>query len=131
MPPTIQSELLSTYLVLVALLFGSFINLARDRVPRRESLVIPRSHCRNCGRQLNAIDLLPILGYLLRRGRCATCRAQIGISSPLVEAACGAAMMVALLWLGLWPGALAGLAVIAAAGVGLTTFAVRRRGGAE
>ena len=119
------------YLVLVALLLGSFINLAADRVPRGESVVTPRSHCRHCGRQLNTIDLLPILGYLLRRGRCATCRAEIGLSSPLVEAACGAGMMAALLWLGLWPGALAGLVAIAAAGVGLTTFAVRRRGGAE
>ena len=40
------------YLVLVALLLGSFINLAADRLPRGESLIRPRSHCRACGRQL-------------------------------------------------------------------------------
>lgn len=122
---------LVTYLVLLALLLGSFINLAVDRVPRGESVISPRSHCRACDRQLNTLDLLPILGYLLRGGRCATCRAPIGIASPLVEATCGFAMAVAVLWLGLWPGAVAGLAAIAVGGVGLTAYAVRRRAGAE
>ena len=115
------------YLVLVALLLGSFINLAADRVPRGESVVTPRSHCRACGRQLNAVDLLPVLGYLLRGGRCASCRAPIGLSSAVVEAACGASMIAALTWLGIWPGALVGFAVIAAGGIGLTAWTTRRR----
>jgi prepilin signal peptidase PulO-like enzyme (type II secretory pathway) len=114
------------YLVLVALLVGSFINLAADRVPRRESLVRPRSHCRSCGRVLNAVDLLPVAGFLLRRGRCATCRAPIGASSPLVEAACGACMLAALWWLGLWPGAALGFLLIALLGLLAVDLAGRR-----
>src|SRR3989440_7452639 len=94
------------YLVLVALLLGSFINLAADRLPRGESLVRPGSHCRACGRRLNALDLLPVVGYLVRRGRCATCRTPIGISSPVVEAVAGILMLVPLMLLSLWPGAL-------------------------
>ncbi len=104
------------YLVLVALLVGSFINLAADRVPRGESVIRPRSHCRSCGRVLNAVDLLPVAGYLLRAGRCASCRVRIGVSSPLIEALCGGAMLAALGFLGLWPGALVGLLAIAAVG---------------
>jgi prepilin signal peptidase PulO-like enzyme (type II secretory pathway) len=104
------------YLVLVALLIGSFINLAADRVPRRESVIRPRSHCRSCGRVLNAIDLLPVAGYLLRAGRCASCGVRIGVSSPLIEALCGGAMLAAVGILGLWPGTLVGLLAIAAVG---------------
>ena len=107
------------YLVLVALLLGSFINLEADRVPRGESLVRPRSHCRACGRVLNALDLVPVAGYLIRGGRCAACKAPIGASAPLVEAAAGAAMLAALAWLGLWPGAALGFVLVALIGLAM------------
>ena len=116
----------ASYLVLVAMLAGSFINLAADRLPRGESIVAPRSHCRSCGRVLNAVDLVPVAGYLLRRGRCATCGVAIGASSPLVEAACGLVMAAAILRLGLWPGGAAGLAAVSLIGLGLTTYSLRR-----
>jgi prepilin signal peptidase PulO-like enzyme (type II secretory pathway) len=118
--------LLNFYLVLAGLMLGSFINLAADRVPRRESVISPASHCRSCGRHLNAIDLIPVAGYLLRRGRCATCGVPIGPSSPAVEAVSGALMAVALIWLGPWPGAIAGLGLIALWGLGVTGVAVQR-----
>jgi prepilin signal peptidase PulO-like enzyme (type II secretory pathway) len=105
---------IATYLVVVALLCGSFINLAADRLPRGESIVHPRSHCRACGRVLNLVDLAPVLGYGIRRGRCATCRVGIGLSSPAVEAMCGSVMLVAIGLFGLARGAMIG-----AAGVGL------------
>ena len=108
---------LSAYLVLVALLMGSFINLAADRLPRGESVVRPRSHCRSCGRVLDVVDLIPVSGYLIRRGRCATCGVSIGISSPAVEAVCGAAMLSSVTLLGLWNGALVGFAAISMVGV--------------
>lgn len=116
---------LASYLVLVALLVGSFINLAADRLPRRESIVHPRSHCRSCGRVLNAVDLLPVVGYLVRRGRCATCRAPIGFSAPLVEATAGACMLLGLSLLGFWPGALLGFALVAVLGTALVGMAYR------
>ena len=109
-------------MVVVALLFGSFINLAADRLPRGESLVHPRSHCRSCGRQLDLLDLVPVGGYLLRRGHCAGCGAPIGMSSLAVEGACGMVMMVPLLWLGVGGGFLLGSALVLAVGV----VAVRR-----
>lgn len=108
-------------------MIGSFINLAADRVPRGESLIRPRSHCRACGRELNMIDLLPVLGYALRRGRCATCRTPIGLSAPLVEAVSGGCMLAAIVWLGLWPGAIAGLALVALWGFLVVGFALWRR----
>jgi prepilin signal peptidase PulO-like enzyme (type II secretory pathway) len=114
------------YLVLVAMLLGSFINLAADRAPRGESLVRPRSHCRGCGRVLNAVDLAPVAGYLIRGGRCATCKAPIGVTSPLVEAATGGAMVAALAWLGLWPGAALGFALVALLGLAVVGLGLAR-----
>ena len=108
---------IEAYLVLVALFLGSFINLAADRLPRHESVVHPRSHCRSCGRVLNAIDLLPVAGYLVRGGRCASCRASIGASSPAVEALCGGAMAASVALLGPGWGAVTGFAAVAAIGV--------------
>lgn len=118
---------IEAYLVLVALLLGSFINLAGDRLPRGESLVRPRSHCRACGRVLSALDLLPVAGYLIRTGRCATCRTPIGASSPLVEAAAGACMLASLVWLGLWPGAAAGFLLVAGFGLAVVGLGLARR----
>jgi leader peptidase (prepilin peptidase)/N-methyltransferase len=124
---TAVASLIAAYLVLVALLVGSFINLAADRVPRGESIVRPRSHCRSCGRVLTVVDLLPVVGYLLRRGRCATCGTQIGRTSPVVEFVSGACMLAMLAWLGLWPGAIAGLALITLLGFGVTGLALTRQ----
>ena len=109
------------YFVLVALFVGSFINLAADRLPRGESLVTPRSHCRSCGRVLNVIDLLPVAGYFIRGGRCATCRTSIGPSAPLVEAAAGLSMLIPIVALGLWPGVFIGVFLL----IGLLVVALR------
>jgi len=117
------------YLVLVALLVGSFINMAADRLPRGESVVRPRSHCRSCGRVLDFVDLIPVAGYLIRGGRCATCGASIGVSSPVVEALCGAAVLASVVLLGPWRGAVAGLGgvlVVGLAVVGLGFGRLRR-----
>ena len=115
------------YLILVAMLGGSFINLAADRIPRKESVVRPRSHCRACGRVLTALDLLPVAGYLIHGGRCATCRTPIGATSPLVEAAAGACMLASLVWLGLWPGAAAGFLLVAGLGLAVVGLGLARR----
>ena len=120
----------AAYLVIVALMLGSFINLAADRIPRGESVISPRSHCRACGRKLNVIDLLPVVGYSLRGGRCATCKTSIGAVAPLVEAVSGGFMVAAILWLGLWPGAVAGLGLVALLGLVMTGLMLRRAPGA-
>ena len=117
----------AAYLVVVALLAGSFINLAADRMPRGESVVSPRSHCRSCGRHLDFMDLVPVAGYAIRGGRCATCRVPIGVSSPVVEAAAGASMAGPLLWLGVWPGALLGGSLVVLLGTAYTLASMRRR----
>jgi prepilin signal peptidase PulO-like enzyme (type II secretory pathway) len=118
---------LNAYLILVGLMVGSFINLAADRIPRQESLIAPPSHCRACGRRLNVVDLVPVVGYLVRRGRCATCGVSIGVSAPVVELVSGAIMLMAVALLGPWPGAVDGLALIGVWGLAVTGLALRRQ----
>ena len=108
--------LVAAYAVLVAALVGSFINLAADRVPRGESVVRPRSRCRSCGRVLNLVDLIPVVGYLIRGGRCASCGVQIGVSSPFIEGLCALVVLTAISLLGLARGAAAGFAGVALIG---------------
>ena len=117
----------AAYFVFVGLMLGSFINLAADRIPRGESLVTPRSHCRACGRRLNTVDLLPVAGYVIRRGRCASCGARIGVAAPVVEAIAGACMVVPIVVAGLWSGAVVGLVLVAAWGAAVIGLAARRR----
>ncbi|MGK5681053.1 prepilin peptidase [Actinoplanes sp. URMC 104] len=76
-------------LVVVALLglaVGSFLNVVIHRVPRDESLVRPGSHCPACGNAVRPRHNVPVLGWLLLRGRCADCRTPISPRYPLVEA---------------------------------------------
>ena len=124
---SVIAPFVGAYMVLVALMLGSFINLAADRVPRGESVIHPRSHCRSCGRRLNVVDLLPVIGYVLRGGRCASCKTPIGFAAPVVEAVSGGLMLGAIAWLGLWPGAAAGVSLVAMWGVLVTGVALQRR----
>ncbi|MGD0901936.1 MAG: prepilin peptidase [Terracidiphilus sp.] len=75
---------------LLGLAFGSFLNVCLSRWPAGESIVTPRSHCRQCGRTLAWWENVPLVSWLALRGRCRTCRAWIGWRYPLVELAIGA-----------------------------------------
>ncbi|UPT75230.1 MAG: prepilin peptidase [Elusimicrobiota bacterium] len=82
-------------------LYGSFLNVVIHRLPREESVVSPRSRCPHCGKPIAAKDNLPVVSWLLLRGRGRCCRKPISARYPAVEAA------MALLAGGLfarWPG---------------------------
>lgn len=68
---------------------GSFLNVVAHRVPVGLTVVHGRSHCPSCGGMIRARDNVPVLGWLLLRGRCRDCDAAISPRYPMVEAACG------------------------------------------
>ena len=72
-------------LVVVGLAVGSFLNVCIYRLPRHESLIWPGSHCTACGRGLSWFENVPLLSYLVLRGRCRSCGAPISSVYPLVE----------------------------------------------
>jgi leader peptidase (prepilin peptidase)/N-methyltransferase len=77
---------------LLGLAFGSFLNVCLSRWPEGESVVKPRSHCRNCGRTLAWWENVPVVSWLVLRGRCRTCKGRISWRYPLVE------FSIAVLW---------------------------------
>jgi leader peptidase (prepilin peptidase) / N-methyltransferase len=80
-------------LVIVAFLFGlvvgSFLNVVIHRVPRHESVVWTASHCPHCGEPIRPLDNVPLISYLLLRGRCRNCKGRISARYPAVEALTG------------------------------------------
>ena len=73
------------YLGLVGAMVGSFLNVVIHRLPRGESLVSPRSRCPECEAPVAARDNVPLLSWLVLRGRCRHCRARISPRYPAVE----------------------------------------------
>jgi len=85
----------------LGLLIGSFLNVVIHRVPLGESVVHPRSRCPGCGTELSARDNVPVVSWLVLRGRCRTCREPISGRYPLVELGTGLLFAVVAAWCGL------------------------------
>lgn len=71
--------------IVVGLCIGSFLNVCIYRLPAGESIVTGRSHCTACGTAIKPYDLVPVLSYVILRGRCKSCGAKISARYPLVE----------------------------------------------
>ncbi len=84
------------FFTVLGALVGSFLNVCIDRLPKRESLLQPPSHCPACGKRLGALDLIPVFSFLALGGRCRTCGAAIPRRILVVEAL--TALLFALLW---------------------------------
>jgi leader peptidase (prepilin peptidase)/N-methyltransferase len=93
--------LISTFVVLFGLAFGSFLNVCISRLPRHESLINPRSRCPRCGASVRALDNIPILSWILLRGRCRSCSQHIAWRYPAVELATAALFLLSFLRFGL------------------------------
>ena len=95
-----RASSLETLMLLVVcgifgLVVGSFLNVVIWRVPRHESIVSPGSHCPGCDTELGAVENVPVLSWVVLRGRCRHCGTRISIRYPLVE------FTTAALWVGL------------------------------
>ncbi len=75
--------------VLFGLVVGSFLNVVIHRVPLRQSIVWPSSRCPHCEAPIKSFDNVPLLSYLLLRGKCRNCGARISPRYPLVEGLTG------------------------------------------
>jgi len=82
---------------------GSFVNVCTFRLPRRESIIMPGSHCMNCESPIPWYDNIPILSYLTLRGRCRYCASRISPRYPLIELGTALIFLAALWRFGLTP----------------------------
>ena len=91
------------------LIVGSFLNVVAYRLPRGESIVFPGSHCPSCDTPIKPYDNVPVLSWVVLRGRCRSCHEAISARYPIVEAVTAALLVAVVLakgadsdaWLGL------------------------------
>lgn len=69
----------------IGLLVGSFLNVCIYRIPKGESIVVNPSHCVKCHEKIKWYDLVPIISYLMLKGRCRKCGSKISIRYPIIE----------------------------------------------
>ena len=99
---------------LLGLVVGSFLNVVIHRVPERQSVVRPRSRCPRCEAPLRSRDNVPVLSWVLLRGRCRSCQGPISVRYPVVELGTAALFTAAAVRLGADPALPAFLVVFAA-----------------
>jgi len=77
--------LFSLFFFLLGASAGSFLNVCICRLPEKESIVSPRSHCPKCSKEILIRDNIPIVSYILLGGRCRNCKEKISVLYPLIE----------------------------------------------
>jgi len=85
--------LLGAYAFIVGACFGSFLNVCIGRWPEGLSVIKPRSRCPKCGHQISAVENIPIVSWIMLRGKCRGCGDAISIQYPIVE------LLIGLMWL--------------------------------
>jgi leader peptidase (prepilin peptidase)/N-methyltransferase len=113
--------MLTALVAVLGLFIGSFLNVVIYRVPRDESVVRPRSRCPGCGTQLAEYDNIPVVSWLVLRGRCRTCGEPISIRYPAVELLT-AVVFGLLAWHFGWTWALPAFLYLGAIGVALAAI---------
>jgi leader peptidase (prepilin peptidase)/N-methyltransferase len=80
-----MDDMLNLVSMLFGAMIGSFLNVCICRLPKGESIVTPGSHCPQCGKPIRWYDNLPLVSFLLLRGKCRHCHRSISVQYPLVE----------------------------------------------
>lgn len=83
--------ILWVFIFVAGLAVGSFINVLCDRIPKEERVISGRSHCDHCRRMLEAFELIPLVSYIMQKGKCRTCRKPISVRHPVIELITGIA----------------------------------------
>ena len=98
-----MNPIVAVLLGLLGLIIGSFLNVCIYRLPRRQSVNWPGSRCTTCDRSLSWYENIPVVSWLVLRGRCRTCGERISAMYPLVELVTGVLFLACFLIYGLTP----------------------------
>ena len=70
---------------IIGTIFGSFYNVVGYRIPKEESIIYPPSHCPKCNHKLKFYELIPVISYIIQKGKCTKCKEKIGLFYPVFE----------------------------------------------
>jgi leader peptidase (prepilin peptidase)/N-methyltransferase len=73
------------YFFILGLFIGSFLGVVIDRLPYNKSILIGRSQCNSCRHKLGLLDLIPVLSFILLKGKCRYCKAKLSLFYPVIE----------------------------------------------
>ena len=96
-----MSLILSITILAMGLAVGSFLNVCIYRIPEGKSIFFPGSRCPHCGKKIKFYDNIPVLSFILLRGKCRFCEARISIQYPLVELLTAFLFLASYQWWGL------------------------------
>jgi len=77
--------LIDFFYFLAGLIFGSFLNVLVYRIPKSISIIFPRSHCTSCKKNIPPYNNIPLVSFLMLKGKCKYCKNKISIQYPLIE----------------------------------------------
>ncbi len=86
------------FIFIFGIIIGSFLNVCILRIPKGETIVTTPSHCMTCGYKLKWYDNIPLLSYIILRGKCRNCKAHISAQYPIIEAINGVAYVLISVW---------------------------------
>ena len=97
----------------IGMALGSFLNVCIYRIPNRKSLLSPGSSCPRCGAKIRFYDNVPVLSYIILKGKCRACQTKISLQYPLVELVTAALLVIVYLRFGLtWDFAARGILIL-------------------
>ena len=82
------------FLAILGLVFGSFYLVVATRLPEEKSIIKPGSHCDNCNHELKWYELIPVISYILQKGKCRSCGAKIPFLTVIIEIITGIAFVL-------------------------------------
>lgn len=91
----------SCVVFIIGIVIGSFLNVCIYRIPRDESISYPPSHCTKCKSRIKFYDLIPIISYIILKGKCRNCREYITMRYPIIEFITGSAFLLTFAYYGL------------------------------
>jgi len=100
-PLGLPFSFVAVFITIIGATIGSFLNVVIHRVPREQSIAFPNSRCPSCGTAIRPYDNVPVLSYLILRGRCRACKTGISPRYPAVEALTGLIFLGVFLFRGL------------------------------
>jgi leader peptidase (prepilin peptidase)/N-methyltransferase len=108
-----MNSIIIVLIFVIGLALGSFLNVCIYRIPNKKSLLFPGSLCPKCGTKISFYDNVPILSYIVLKGKCRACQAKISLQYPLVEFVTAALLVMAFLHFGLtWDFAAKGILIL-------------------